>query len=378
MDSWLDPALRDELKRIESIQKSFESQLLTTTGRIEIMALYAKGVAALKSALTDGIVKLVMNLQNHDFGFRTDQPGGYKQEVVHDVLIDALLNGVWPSNNEFNIIAGRLFIAHAGWVRKVAEIPGMDEPPSQFTFGKPDAGAGFGGVKFNDVTTTYRFQGQDRTFKCNVTIKTNNGTTLDNIETRVQRKVLKALYRHLTAKDLPILKDDDEADERAARAQAIAESAPAQHNPATETLAEINTLWRQLSQAKKMTNKEYAAELAKFGVRETKHLTAAQLTQLAETLRTRLNPPTADDGDPLAVLTGLVAKAIECGAATKESWAAHLEDRGVKDVRKADAGTLGELITAIETMIRENKASGDGLPFGEPDGMTPEAIEERR
>lgn len=62
-----------------------------------------------------------MNLSGSKIGFRTDKddktkyPKGYPIEIVKDCLIEAVLMGLQPVNNMFNIIAGNCYVTKEGF-----------------------------------------------------------------------------------------------------------------------------------------------------------------------------------------------------------------------------------------------------------------------
>src|SRR3989304_2752859 len=52
---------------------------------------------------------------------------GYPIAVVRDVVIETLINGLRPVNNEINIISRRMYAAKNGVLRKLVEIPGLTD-----------------------------------------------------------------------------------------------------------------------------------------------------------------------------------------------------------------------------------------------------------
>ena len=101
-------------------------------GRLQKAMVTARAIDALRNAITKPFMAQVMSLMNSPLGFKTDLPKKgetrtYSEQEVKDVLVAALLNGVYPYDNEFNIIAGNLYIAQAGYRRKVREIPGLTD-----------------------------------------------------------------------------------------------------------------------------------------------------------------------------------------------------------------------------------------------------------
>lgn len=79
--------------------------------------LIANATQQLKTLLTSEYMKPIMALQGNKLGFKTDkdQAGGYPEAVVKNCLIEAVLTGVQPSGNQFNIIAGNTYITKEGF-----------------------------------------------------------------------------------------------------------------------------------------------------------------------------------------------------------------------------------------------------------------------
>lgn len=82
--------------------------------------LIAQATADLKAALTPQYMKPIMELQGSRLGFKTDKDdsGGYPESVVKHCLIEAVLTGVQPFGNQFNIIARQLFVARPSLLRR--------------------------------------------------------------------------------------------------------------------------------------------------------------------------------------------------------------------------------------------------------------------
>jgi hypothetical protein len=87
----------------------------------------AEAAGQLKAMLTPQYMKPIMDLQNNRLGFKTDKPEGYKEDVVKNCLIEAVLMGVQPFGNQFNIIAGNCYITKEGYGYLLKNnIPGLE------------------------------------------------------------------------------------------------------------------------------------------------------------------------------------------------------------------------------------------------------------
>jgi hypothetical protein len=103
------------------IQK-LNSNVLAVIGSDKVLGftkayLIAEAVGELKKLLNAEYMKPIMQLQGSRLGFKTDKDkeGGYPENLVKDCLIDAVLSGVQPFGNQFNIIAGHMYITKEGF-----------------------------------------------------------------------------------------------------------------------------------------------------------------------------------------------------------------------------------------------------------------------
>lgn len=87
----------------------------------------ANAAQELKELLTHEYMIPIMALQGNRLGFRTDKDdsGGYKEDVVKNCLIEAVLTGVEPFGNHFNIIAGNCYITKEGFGHLLKNYPGL-------------------------------------------------------------------------------------------------------------------------------------------------------------------------------------------------------------------------------------------------------------
>ena len=86
----------------------------------------ANGIAKLNKMITDEHMKDIMPLQNTSLGFKTDKSeGGYPMTVVKRCLIEAVLWGVQPWGNQFNIIANNMYITGEGFTYLLKKLPGL-------------------------------------------------------------------------------------------------------------------------------------------------------------------------------------------------------------------------------------------------------------
>ncbi|CAL1518161.1 hypothetical protein [Chitinophaga sp. MM2321] len=89
--------------------------------------MIASAVQELKKLLTPEYMKPIMALQGNKLGFKTDKDkdGGYPEEAVKNCLVEAVLMGVQPFGNQFNIIAGNSYITKEGFGYLLSNISGL-------------------------------------------------------------------------------------------------------------------------------------------------------------------------------------------------------------------------------------------------------------
>ena len=167
-------------------------------------------VTSLRQILTDEIMNAVfIPLMNTTVGFLTDhdpnkpnkqgvKPAAYSTGVVRDCLIDAVMKGVLPTGNQFNIIASRMYITNEGYsyllkklnVRHMISKAILPAPPN----------APFVDVK---CCINYFLNGEvGKPFSITVQCKQDAYSSPDQIKGKADRKAKKTLYEFITGEDV--------------------------------------------------------------------------------------------------------------------------------------------------------------------------------
>lgn len=112
---------------LEIVSKQINEQIQEFTSQVDLTGFekaYKMGqvIEFLRSNIDANYMKIIMPLQNSALGFLTDKKEGYPETVVKDCLIEAVLKGLQPYNNEFNIIAGRMYVAQNGFLSLLKKI----------------------------------------------------------------------------------------------------------------------------------------------------------------------------------------------------------------------------------------------------------------
>ena len=114
-----------KIKEIEEISERYLYENLDVKGELEKSILISQGLRSMREIVTDEIMAPLMELMGSTMGFVTDKddkPEKYSVSEVKEVLIEGMLNGVFPYNNQLNIITGKLYIAKNGYTAKISKL----------------------------------------------------------------------------------------------------------------------------------------------------------------------------------------------------------------------------------------------------------------
>ena len=121
----------NQISKFTDIAQKLDSNVLSVIGSDKIQGfqkayLVAEAISQLTELLTPEYMKPIMALQGNRLGFKSDkdlvkspQGGytkgpGYPEPVVKNCLIEAVLMGLQPVNNQFNIIGGNMYPTKEG------------------------------------------------------------------------------------------------------------------------------------------------------------------------------------------------------------------------------------------------------------------------
>ena len=172
----------------------------------------AKGIQKLNSMITDEHMKEIMPLQNTSLGFKTDKTdGGYPMPVVKRCMIEAVLWGVQPWGNQFNIIASNMYITKEGFTFLLKKIPGLWH---EIIAGVPKIAE-----KTAEVEMTINWSmngGEKQTRKLLFTVKVNAYMGSDAVIGKAQRKSKCWLFNTLNDVEISDADVEEIAHERVA------------------------------------------------------------------------------------------------------------------------------------------------------------------
>jgi hypothetical protein len=166
----------------------------------------AEAMSDLRLAMNDEYMSKMMQLQGSKIGFRTDKDkeGGYTAPVVKDCIIEATLKGVEVVGNQFNIIAGNMYVTKEGFQHLLKKIPGL-------YFNVYSSGVNIAGDSKSAVvnmTIQYKLNGKEENEVVPFGVKMNAYMGADGAIGKAERKARKWLYEKITGLDF----GDDEVE----------------------------------------------------------------------------------------------------------------------------------------------------------------------
>jgi hypothetical protein len=187
---------------IERLNNSVAS-VISANGLVGFEKAYivASAASELKKLLTPEYMKPIMELQGNRLGFKTDKDtnGGYKEDVVKNCLIEAVLMGVQPFGNQFNIIAGNSYITKEGFGYLLSKIPGLyyEIIPSLPRINQNNSGAAI------VMKIKWTLNGTSKEQELDIPVKMNQYMGTDAVIGKATRKARAWLYNTITGSETP-------------------------------------------------------------------------------------------------------------------------------------------------------------------------------
>lgn len=163
--------------------------------------LVASAIEELKTLLTSEYMKPIMAMQGNKLGFKTDRDkdGGYPENVVKNCLIEAVLMGLQPTGNQFNIIAGNTYATKEGVGELLKGMPGLH---FQIDFELPRINADKSSAAV-EANVEWTIEGHKQSKVLKIPVKMNSSMGTDAVLGKATRKARKWLYDTITGSELP-------------------------------------------------------------------------------------------------------------------------------------------------------------------------------
>lgn len=176
---------------------------------IEGLAIAYKASTAIKQLrelLTPEFMAPIMELQGTRLGFRTDRDRpkdgttpGYSMAVVKECLIEAVLMGLQPTGNQFNIIASNMYITKEGYGVLLKDIPALTWKiyPKTLPIKNGDASAAV------TMQIEYTHEGRKGAQELKVPVKIDAYSSADQVNGKAERKARAWLHKTVTGSETP-------------------------------------------------------------------------------------------------------------------------------------------------------------------------------
>lgn len=163
--------------------------------------LIANAIADLKIMLTPEYMKPIMALQGNKLGFKTDKDdkGGYPEEVVKNCLIEAVLTGLQPFGNQFNIISGSMYGTKEGFGHLLSKYPGLTK--CEITPSLPRINAEKTGAAVL-MKITWVLNGKEETREIDIAVKMNQYMGADGAIGKATRKARAWLFNTMNGTEV--------------------------------------------------------------------------------------------------------------------------------------------------------------------------------
>ncbi len=163
--------------------------------------MLSKSIGTIKNLLTKDFMEPIMEMQGNKLGFRTDKDGkgGYPMPIVRNCLIEAVLSGVQPVGNQFNIIASNCYITKEGFLYLLKNYPGLRY---SITYELPRIGKEKKSAAVDAKIVWSLNGGKEQEKTLHLPIKMNAYMGTDAVLGKADRKSRAWLYNHLTGNNL--------------------------------------------------------------------------------------------------------------------------------------------------------------------------------
>ena len=189
---------------LNAVAEKLNNSVLAAIGNDKMIGfqkayLISNAIAELKQLLTGEYMKPIMELQGNKLGFKTDKDtkGGYSESEVKNCLIEAVLFGLQPCGNQFNIIAGNMYATKEGCGYLLSKVEGLRYSITSELPRIKDTSAAI------VMNIQWTINGVSQTEKLDIPIKVNAYMGTDAVIGKATRKARKWLYDTITGSEIP-------------------------------------------------------------------------------------------------------------------------------------------------------------------------------
>lgn len=158
----------------------------------------ATAIKDIKIAMDKEYMENILVLKNTTLGFLTDEKEHpYKESIVKNCVIEATLTGLEVTGNQFNILAGRMYVTKFGFNHLLKKIPTLSG--QEITFKQVEVSGEIATVT-TEILWTLDGKQNKRTIRFSVRI--NKGMSHDGILGKTERKAKAWLYNAITENNI--------------------------------------------------------------------------------------------------------------------------------------------------------------------------------
>lgn len=188
-------------QELAAVSKEYHDMMTQAEDQFMIMAITANAIAEMRKRLPDPLVQGFKALENSRLGFKTDKNnGGYPVPVVRECLIEAALMGLNVMGNEFNIIAGNVYITKEGFTGKMQRDSRFDNVCIDLSIPEIRQAEKRAIVKFK---ADWKYGGKGMTMNGEIPVKWDNYSSDDAILGKAERKARARIWTRSTGTALP-------------------------------------------------------------------------------------------------------------------------------------------------------------------------------
>jgi len=183
------------IDQIKSIQSTYAISNLVDMDEVEKTMMIAQGIGALTRLLRENVevVECLRYLQGMKLGYRVDDKGPYDDTVIVNVYVEAMMRGLQPTGNQYNIIAGNFYQTKEGFDHVISNLPGLTDWWIEWGDYKTDKST----AKV-DFVATWIYKEKPGTIKGWVPVRVNSGSIVDAIYGKAERKVMARALKLIT------------------------------------------------------------------------------------------------------------------------------------------------------------------------------------
>jgi hypothetical protein len=191
----------EKATKIQEIQNNYNICNADSKGAFYSASKVATGMALVRRELDNETMKPFMEIMNSPLGFLTDCTGKpqkngrpskepYGVEVVRDCLIEAIIKGVDPVGNQFNILGGRCYITREGYTNLIRKHPQINEYKDTVKVIAND-----GEMATVDCRAKWKdASGKEESFSKTIYTKSNKYIGFEALQGKALRKLRAAVY----------------------------------------------------------------------------------------------------------------------------------------------------------------------------------------